>query len=77
MGFELGSRGVEDLIVVCMTESGDYFRAKMTGTTAFKQSLYGQQQELTGKKITVKHFGLTSDSIPRFPIGIMIRNYEV
>lgn len=72
--FVLGQRGVEDLIARC--SNGDLtFRAKMQGTVAEKQALYDYKVE-EGAVITIKHHGLTDDGLPRFPIGIGIRDYE-
>ena len=32
--------------------------------------------ELIGKMLTVKFFELTDEGIPRFPVGLVIRDYE-
>lgn len=76
--FEHGQRGVEDLIAVCLADNGKEFRAKMQGTLNQKlqievdyQEAYEQEKD---SKLTVKFFGLTSDGIPRFPIGKALRN---
>lgn len=80
MGFELGQRGVEDLIAVCSARCldgvwHDTFKAKMQGTVEQKQELYSNQPaEMT--PLTVKHHGYTDDGIPRFPIGVSFRDYE-
>lgn len=75
--FEFGQRGVEDLIAVCWTADGESeFRAKMIGTRAQKEELYNQNDTSEGRSLTVKHFGLTEDDLPRFPIGKGFRDGE-
>jgi ATP-dependent DNA ligase len=67
----------EDLIAVCWTsilaDDSKEFKAKMVGTIAEKKEL-----ELSTPKadslITIKHFGLTEDGLPRFPIGKAFRH---
>jgi hypothetical protein len=31
---------------------------------------------LIGKSLTVRYFEMTDDNIPRFPVGVSIRDYE-
>ena len=56
------------------TECG--VRAKMIGTKAQKEQLYSINDAMEGTSITIKHFGLTDDGLPRFPIGVGFRDYE-
>lgn len=67
--WETGQRE-EDLIAVCLTESGAEFSAKMIGTREEKAEL----KNTTGKQLTVKYFGMTDDGLPRFPIGKAFRD---
>lgn len=67
----------EDLIAVLLTNTRkggerDEFRAKMMGTVEQKELM----KVTKPSKITTKFFGLTTDGIPRFPIGKSIRDYE-
>lgn len=80
INFELGQRGVEDLIAVCSAKCTDgvwheTFKAKMQGTVAQKQELYSNQPAQMSL-LTVKHHGYTDDGFPRFPIGVNFRDYE-
>lgn len=75
IGYELGQRGVEDLIAVCRN-GGKVFRAKMQGTVADKEEEYNSRPPEPGTPLTVKHFGYTDDGLPRFPIGVAFRDYE-
>ena len=74
--FEHGQRGVEDLIAVCWNKDGIEFRAKVVGTKSEKEDLYLLNDSSEGKSFIIKHFGLTEDGLPRFPIGKGFRNYE-
>jgi len=72
--FEKGQRD-EDLIAVCIT--GDRtFKAKMVGNREYKAKLWEDSSKINRNLLTVKHFGLTNDGLPRFPIGKGIRDYE-
>ena len=76
-GYELGQRE-EDLIAVCNSASGE-FRAKMQGNAKHKEELQNEWNNSVSKgtaQLTVKHFGLTDSGLPRFPIGITVRDYE-
>lgn len=75
--FEFGQRGAEDLIVVCETKDMTEFKAKVVGSKEAKEKMYQDFNGIIGEyKFTVKHFGWTTDGIPRFPIGKAIRDYE-
>lgn len=60
----------EDLIAVCETDTNQEFRAKMVGTREQKVEL----QKTTEGMMTIKHFGLTDEGLPRFPIGKAFRD---
>lgn len=77
---EYGQRGVEDLLAVCTNSEGKLFKAKIEGSKEQKikfeleyQEAYETEKDI---KLTVKHFGLTTDRLPRFPIGKALRLYE-
>lgn len=64
-------------IFVCKTESGKEFLAKMKGETARLKDFFDDHTLWKGKKLTVKYQGLTgANGVPRFPIGVAIRDYE-
>jgi DNA ligase-1 len=72
--FEQGQRE-EDLIAVCETLEKKEFRAKMIGNKLSKATMQTECGELQGTQLTVKHFGWTTDGLPRFPIGKSFRDY--
>lgn len=80
VGMEFGQRGVEDLLFLCKTIDGQDFKAKMQGTREQKQTIYNELKEVdmieNNILVTVKHFGFTTDRIPRFPVAKAIRDYE-
>lgn len=74
-----GHRGVRDIKAICEGPEGSKFSASMNGTLAHKQSLlddWNAGKIKKGDLVTVEHFGLTNGSLPRFPKGKAIRNYE-
>jgi DNA ligase-1 len=50
-------------IFTCSTETGGTFACKMEGA-------------LDTLKLTVRYQGLTNGGVPRFPIGVSVRDYE-
>lgn len=49
------------------------FNCKMSGSIESLKEMWVKKEELIGKFVTVKYQGLTADGIPRFPVGIRIR----
>jgi len=62
-----------ECVFECMTKSGDYFSVKMEGTHEDRVDQYQDLDCYIGKMMTVKFFELTKDGIPRFPVGLRIR----
>jgi ATP-dependent DNA ligase len=75
-GYEEG-QGLEKgcVIWVCETD-GKTFHVRPRGTREDRQQLFTNGASYVGKKLTVRFQELTSDGIPRFPVGISIRDYE-
>lgn len=71
--WEIGQRP-EDLIAVLDANQLGEFRAKMVGTVAEKLIL--QDHPAATGDITIKHFGFTTDGLPRFPIGKAFRDID-
>jgi hypothetical protein len=59
---------------VIKTENGDEFNCKPIGSKAEKIEWYKKRKDFVGKFITVKYQELSSDGIPRFPIGKSMRS---
>ena len=61
---------------VCKTKDGKTFLAKMSGDTGKLADYFRDHSLWHGKHLTVQYQGLTTYGIPRFPVGIAIRDYE-
>ena len=75
-----GKEGVgreEGMVVFrCITEEGNEFDARPMGTREERGEMWSNLNSLIGKMLTVKYQELTDDGIPRFPVGVSIRDYE-
>jgi DNA ligase-1 len=60
----------------CITPKGVEFGCRPEGTREDRQELFKHGSEYIGKMLTVKYQNLTPDGVPRFPVGITIRDYE-
>lgn len=62
---------------VCKTDEGKTFLAKMSGDTGKLADYFTNHSLWAGKRLTVKYQGMTGkEKVPRFPVGIAIRDYE-
>ena len=60
----------------CKTEEGKEFTVRPEGSYEYRKKLYRQAKRCIGKKLTVKFQEYTNGGVPRFPVGISIRDYE-
>ena len=70
-GTELGC-----VVWQCETSSGDRFWVRPMGTQEERKAYYNDGNKYLGAKLTVRYQELTDDGIPRFPVGVSIRDYE-
>jgi DNA ligase-1 len=63
-------------ILQCKTEDGLYFWVRPRGTKEYRAELLRDKDRLLYKLLTVRYQNLTDKNIPRFPVGIVIRDYE-
>lgn len=69
--------GTEEGAVIWMCEKdGKKFECRPRGTIEKRKELYEDYTSYIGMLLTVRYQELSSDGIPRFPVGISIRNYE-
>lgn len=61
-------------IFVCETDTGQTFRVKMKGTLDSLRQYVDDPSLALGRMLTVQYQNLTSDGIPRFPIGLRLRD---
>ena len=64
------------VIWICEAPNGITFKARPTGTRAQRTAWFENADAIVGKDLTVRYFELTNDGIPRFPVGVAIRDYE-
>ena len=61
----------------CRTKEGKEFLAKMSGDTDRLREYFTNHKLWEGKLLTVQYQGLTGkEAVPRFPVGLAIRDYE-
>lgn len=60
----------------CEAPNGRLFRARPMGTLAERRELWANRDNLVGRPLTVRFFEYTDDGVPRFPVGVAIRDYE-
>jgi DNA ligase-1 len=77
VGFKEGD-GIEKGCVLwrCATKTGLEFDCRPRGTREDRSTLFRSGAAHVGKKLTVRFQEWTTDGVPRFPVGIAIRDYE-
>ena len=63
-------------IFTCSTVTGATFACKMQGALDTLKPYLANPDTVIGKKLTVRYQGLTNGGVPRFPIGVSVRDYE-
>ena len=77
IGVESGrGKMAECAIFRCTTKDGAEFSCKMEGELAKLKPYLKAPKTVIGKLLTVRYQGLTNGNVPRFPIGVTLRNYE-
>ena len=77
VGFEQGKgNDIGTVIWICETPKKKRFTARPTGTRAERAKLLKDGKKYIGSYLTVKFQDYTSAGIPRFPVGLTIRDYE-
>ena len=63
---------------VMETKDGTQFKCKPTGDEHTRQEYWKNKDKYIGKKMTVRFFSWTDSDkpVPRFPVGVAIRDYE-
>jgi len=67
------------VIWICSITSGDdsgTFSVRPKGTFEERTDWFKNYKSYVGKNLTVQFQNLTNGGIPRFPVGIAIRDYE-
>ncbi len=64
------------VIFTVKTAKGQEFAVRPRGSFELRKVWMQDIDTIIGKKLTVRYQELTDDGIPRFPVGISIRDYE-
>lgn len=74
IGYELGLRGIEDMVFICVTEDGKQFKAKPMGDRETKQEYIDSFETIyKGKYATCKYFVISEYGIPQQPCLVNFR----
>lgn len=77
IGGKDGSGRESGLIIFrCKTKSGLEFDVRPRGSQESRRDIFDNLSEYIGKSLTVRYQELTDDGVPRFPVGIAVRDYE-
>ncbi|MBT6184257.1 MAG: hypothetical protein HOI07_05870 [Betaproteobacteria bacterium] len=69
--------GREKGTAIWVCKAGEHhFSAKPEGTLEVRRKLLEDKDKYIGKQLTVRYQNLTALGVPRFPVGIVIRDYE-
>lgn len=64
-------------IFSCAAKNGNPFEVKLKGELESLRKYMQDESLWKNKKLTVRYFGLTNkEKVPRFPVGIVVRDYE-
>lgn len=69
-------RDANCVVWICKTEEGIVFNARPEGTLEDREYKYANKERFIGKMLTVRFQNLTDKNVPRFPVGVAIRDYE-
>jgi len=77
VGFTQGTGGETGCVIwECSTPDRQTFRVRPRGTQEDRKVLFQNGSDYVGQQLTVRYQELTDDGVPRFPVGIAIRDYE-
>ena len=77
IGYKQGTgRETGTIIFRCTVKDYGEFDVRPKGTREDRQRWFKDGEQLIGKKLTVKFQGYSDSGIPRFPVGIGLRDYE-
>ena len=77
VGFTQGTGNETGCVIwECHTPAGQPFGVRPRGTQEDRKVLFQNGSDYIGRQLTVRHQELTDDGVPRFPVGIAIRDYE-
>ena len=69
-------RDANAVVWVCKTQDDREFTVRPEGTILQREEDYRNHEKFMGKMLTVRFQNLTALGVPRFPVGVTIRDYE-
>ena len=63
-------------IWICETKEGNTFKARPEGTLETRRKMWSNRKKYLGKDLTVQFQEKSKNGVPRFPVGIAVRDYE-
>jgi len=76
VGYKEGE-GLEEGCIVWLCKLNDkQFACRPRGTREERMELFQNGEKYIGKQLTIRYQDLTTDGLPRFGVGIAIRDYE-
>lgn len=77
IGFEEGEgRAAGTVVWHCVTKDNKAFKVRPKGTEKERAYWFQNGKKFVGELLSVRYQELTPDGIPRFPVGLSLRNYE-
>ena len=77
VGFTEGTGNETGCVIwECHTPAGQPFGVRPRGTQEDRKVLFQNGSDYVGRQLTVRYQELTDYGVPRFPVGIAIRDYE-
>lgn len=73
---EAKGRDEGTVVWVCENPKGDRFSVRPRGTQTERKEWLQNKDKYINKMLTVQYQNLTPDGVPRFPVGLGIRDYE-
>jgi|3_EtaG_2_1085321.scaffolds.fasta_scaffold04072_3 DNA ligase-1 len=76
VGFTQGEGGETGCVIWKCSTASHTFNVRPKGTREQRRVWFNNGNSYINKMLTVKYQELTDDGIPRFPVGISVRDYE-
>ena len=65
------------IMFTCVTPEGRSFDCGLTGSMEDRREMFDRKDDFIGKLLKVKYQNLTEDGIPRFPVGLGVRDSDL
>ena len=64
-------------IFQCVTAAGQPFDCSIKGTMADRRHYFQNPGDYVGRQLTVRYQELSDSGIPRFPVGLSVRDHDL